>query len=87
MRKHLLKKKYGISIEQYDQMLADQDHRCALCLSSEHDARGGRLAVDHDHATGVVRGLLCGPCNTGLGKLGDSVDGLRRAIAYLGAVA
>jgi ssDNA-binding Zn-finger/Zn-ribbon topoisomerase 1 len=50
---------------------------CAICGSDRN------LVIDHDHKTGIIRGVLCHPCNTGLGKLGDSIEGLRRAIAYL----
>lgn len=57
---------------------AEQGHKCALC------ARGDRpLVIDHIHGTLHVRGLLCISCNTGLGKLGDSPEGLRRALRYL----
>jgi len=41
------------------------------------------MHIDHDHTTGVVRGVLCKPCNTGLGLLGDSEEGLSRALDYL----
>lgn len=62
-------------------MVEAQNGSCALfgCHIADID----RLHVDHDHATGVVRGLLCSGCNTGLGKLRDSVDGLQQAIKYL----
>jgi len=60
------------------QIRAAFGHRCAICRRSAR-----RLAVDHDHQTNVVRGLLCTPCNQGLGMFRDSVALLRGAIAYL----
>lgn len=74
-----IKGKYGITIEQYDAMMAAQDGRCAICgvLPTRH------LCVDHDHETGEVRGLLCEPCNFALGHMADDVDRLLAAAAYL----
>lgn len=74
-------KKYGITEEDYAAMLARQGDVCAICGGTEPG--GKRLAVDHCHTSGRVRGLLCTPCNTALGKLGDTVEGLRRALTYL----
>lgn len=82
-RRSDLKRKYGISLERYEEMLAEQAGGCALCGAGAHDSRGGRLAVDHDAATGRVRGLLCGPCNTGIGKLQHSPELLHKAAAYV----
>lgn len=62
----------------YGEMLERQDGRCAVCQSVDK-----KLQVDHDHETGLIRGLLCFDCNTSIGKLGDSVEGLRKAIDYL----
>lgn len=62
-------------------MLDDQGGVCAIC--SKEDAAGKRLAVDHCHETGKVRGLLCLKCNTVLGKMNDEVNLLKKAIAYL----
>lgn len=68
-RKHKniqLRIRYGMTIEQYDALLAAQNGVCAACASPP----GKRaLAVDHDHTSGVVRGLLCGNCNVALGLL------------------
>lgn len=77
-RRSSLKRKYGITLEQFDAMSAAQNHACAICGSQEP------LCVDHDHETGVIRGLLCGRCNKGIGLLGDSLEGLERAVRYLG---
>ena len=62
-------------------MLGAQNGRCAICGRPETEAGG--LAVDHCHATGKVRGLLCTLCNTALGKFRDRTDILRAAIRYL----
>jgi hypothetical protein len=72
-----------------DEVLAlyeGQGWKCGICRAVVTE--GGRAAdsgcVDHDHATGKVRGILCMNCNRGLGMLKDSTENLRRAIAYLG---
>ncbi len=71
--------KYGVTVEWYDETLRKQDGKCAICLQEP----GSRLHVDHCHETGRVRGLLCFTCNSAIGKLGDDVERLRRAIKYL----
>jgi hypothetical protein len=80
---YYLKRKYGITYEDYETMLANQGGGCAICGTTT-PLKGKRfLNVDHDHSTGKVRGVLCQPCNTGLGKLQDSTELLQKAIAYL----
>lgn len=74
--------KYGITVDDYDDMLFKQNNCCAIC-GSPKGAAGKRLAVDHSHQTGAVRGLLCDECNTGLGKFKDDPSLLARAIEYL----
>ena len=64
---------------EYKEMLESQGGVCAICGAMPK----GRLAVDHDHATGQVRGLLCSPCNVALGFLRDDPIRLKAAIAYL----
>lgn len=59
-----------------------QNYRCAICGCDE-DREGRRFAIDHDHDTGLVRGLLCTRCNVGLGYFSDSVEKLSAAIKYL----
>ncbi len=62
--------------------LLDSARECDCCGSRLKD--GPRQnQIDHDHATGKIRGVLCPSCNTGIGKLGDNIEGLRRALAYL----
>lgn len=78
---HLLRHKYGIGTDEYYQMLAAQDGKCAVCKQAPRGRR--RLFVDHDHVTGAVRGLLCGGCNSGLGFFKDSAANLAAAIDYL----
>lgn len=76
---------YGLTDADYDQMLEEQGSRCAICRRTPAEAHrdGSRLRVDHDHATGEVRGLLCVSCNSGIGQLGDDAGRLRAAIEYL----
>lgn len=81
-RKHYLQKKYGISLAEYDKLLAEQNGVCAICQGPPRTFR--HLVVDHDHKTGQVRGLLCQPCNVGLGQFEDDESRLRRALEYMG---
>lgn len=79
--KYKLKKKYGITILEYNSMLFKQSGVCAICGNV---ATGGRrLSVDHDHASGNVRGLLCQNCNAGLGLFKENINSLGAAISYL----
>lgn len=68
-----------MTVGEFDQLVIDQLGRCGICEKQ----LTGKIAVDHDHETDAIRGLLCYGCNTGLGHLGDNVDGLMRAAAYL----
>jgi hypothetical protein len=76
-----LRRLYGITLSHYNEMLTEQQHLCALCGEKPDTDR--RMHVDHDHATGKIRALLCHHCNLLLGNAKDSVDRLRQAIAYL----
>jgi hypothetical protein len=81
-----LKRKYGIGLAEYSQMFMAQGGKCAICGSDyggHRNAEQKALAVDHDHKTGKVRGLLCEPCNQGIGKLKDDYKILRQAADYL----
>lgn len=85
-RGYELKKNYGLSAQAYEDMGESQGHVCAICRKAETvEIRGKRtcLAIDHNHATGAVRGLLCASCNRGLGLFADNPDRLRAAIEYL----
>lgn len=75
--------KYGITLEQRDQMLADQDGKCAICRTDSPPTVSG-WHVDHCHAANEVRGILCQHCNNMLGMAKDNIAILERAIAYLG---
>lgn len=81
-RKSKLKRAFGLTLEQYDDMLKAQGCRCALCGSDFPGGRG-RFVVDHCHTTGRIRGLLCNLCNVGLGALRESPSLLSKAIEYL----
>jgi hypothetical protein len=74
-------KGYGLTPGDYDRMLAEQDGACAICTRPEPN--GKALHVDHCHATGQVRALLCGQCNRALGQMQDDPDRLLAAAAYL----
>jgi hypothetical protein len=81
-----IKQKYGLSMGDYEKMLADQGGVCAICGVAPDDTSNlwNRLVVDHDHETNRVRGLLCHRCNTGLGQFMDNINRLQQAVAYLG---
>ena len=76
-----LRDAYGLTPGQYDAMVVACKGVCEMCGKPERQAK--RLAVDHNHKTGVVRGLLCHHCNCGLGHFNDSIEDLEKAIAYL----
>ncbi len=79
-------RRYGLTLEQYEEMLAAQDGRCAVC-GSQPDPNGikasSRLHVDHDHVTGANRSLLCTRCNQGIGYFSDNPATLRAAAEYI----
>lgn len=80
-RKSMLKRRYGVTLEQYDRMLEEQNGVCAICGGVNKG--GWRLAVDHDHDTGKVRGLLCQNCNRRVGELENNPTLFRSTINYL----
>lgn len=71
---------YGLTHEQFEAMLAEQDNKCALCSRSFNEAK---IFVDHCHSVGNVRGLLCPACNTALGLIKDDLGWLAKAKKYL----
>lgn len=79
-----IKRRYGLSLEDYNALLVKQNMCCALC-DVQHDTskKRGRLYVDHDHETGKVRALLCHNHNVMLGHAEDSIETLEKAIKYL----
>lgn len=83
MRKYNLKRNFNLSLEDYNIMWEDQKGCCALCLRHQSSfTRGYSLAVDHNHSTGQVRGLLCYFCNKLLGRLEDE-NYFERVVNYL----
>lgn len=74
---HVQLKKYGLTSAAYLALCHAQDGQCAICLQAKP------LGIDHDHATGAVRGLLCLTCNSGLGMFKDKPELLQAAIHYL----
>lgn len=81
-----LKQTYGISLEKYQEMLREQNGVCAICERPEKAIWRGMktsLAVDHNHATGECRGLLCQKCNRALGLLEENRHSVERLLAYI----
>lgn len=72
---------YAIDLDEYEAIKAYQDGKCAICQRATGASKA--LAVDHDHATGYNRGLLCGTCNKTLGHARDQIEFFERAIEYL----
>lgn len=86
-----LKRLYGITVDQYESILNDQNQVCAICQSKNSYSRKYKLigpektkfSVDHCHVTGKVRGLLCSRCNRALGLIGDNAESAQRMSEYL----
>lgn len=79
-----IKTKYGLSPEQYHQLFVDQKNQCLICREDVQPFSGVRgSAVDHNHRTGQVRGILCASCNVGLGMFKEDPKLLEQAIQYL----
>lgn len=75
-----IKRLYGISLQEFELILEAQGGGCAICGKK---SKKYRLSIDHDHYTGKIRGILCSPCNRAIGILGDSLEGLLKAVNYL----
>jgi hypothetical protein len=80
-----LQRRYGITQQDYEVMIAEQNNQCAICNVTEPGGRhnSGYFVVDHCHTTGKVRKLLCHNCNTALGLVGDNTQTLQSMIEYL----
>ncbi len=81
-----LKRAYGITFDEYEELLSKQDKKCAICgidNNGKYRNKPRAFAVDHCHTTGKIRGLLCSDCNTGIGLLKDNINFLQSAIKYL----
>lgn len=83
-RVYMMAWRYGLTVEDWDKLFTSQGRCCAICRGAEPDRRRG-WAVDHDHRTGRVRGILCSTCNLVLGMFKDSADRHDAASAYLRA--
>ena len=81
LRKQTLKKGYGLTLDDFDRMLQEHNHVCAVCGKPESFREN--LTIDHCHTTGKIRGLLCTNCNSGIGKLGDTSVAVLKAVVYL----
>lgn len=80
-------KKFGLTVEEGESILRDQEFKCKICcseitLDAESD-RNQKAVLDHCHSTGKFRGFLCHKCNVGIGQLGDSPDLVKKALDYL----
>jgi hypothetical protein len=84
-----LRKKYGLTRAQYDALIERWGRKCGnpRCANTGSEVRHGKLCVDHDHATGLVRGILCHGCNIALGNVRESVDRLVGLTEYLAITA
>lgn len=86
-KEHNLMYFFGMTLAEYDMLFEQQNGICAICKNPETSChQSGKikdLAVDHDHKSGKIRGLLCSSCNMGLGKFKENAEYLRGAIAYI----
>ena len=83
VRSQYLKRNYGLTFEEFEAMLSDQDNCCAICKSTKPLGRQKTFNGDHHNKTGNVRGLLCSNCNTALGLVNDNIHTLKSMIQYL----
>jgi hypothetical protein len=74
---YAIRKNYGLTREEYDELISIYNSSCGACGSTVS------ICVDHDHDTGIVRGMLCRKCNAALGLLGDKIDGVLNLLEYL----
>jgi hypothetical protein len=81
-RSYGLKYKYGITLQDYNNLFDKQKGTCAICGIHQVEVKH-TMVVDHNHETGKIRGLLCDNCNKGLGFFQDSVEYLTKARVYL----
>ena len=79
-----LKTRFGITLDEYNEILKGQNGVCAICKQPESVKGRKNLAVDHCHETGKIRGLLCTFCNTALGKLKEDISIMENMIEYIG---
>lgn len=82
-KKHVLRYRYGITVDQYNKILKDQGGVCKICKKVRLSAQQKRMGVDHCHETDKIRGILCDWCNMGISKFADNVELMQEAIKYL----
>jgi hypothetical protein len=78
-----LKSSYGISLDEYDEMLKAQDYKCAVCGKEHLELQKKRLVVDHCHTSNKIRQLLCNNCNTALGLLKENIQVIEKLKNYI----
>lgn len=78
-----LKRNFGITLDEYENLSKKQNHVCKICGGKETQYRNRVLSVDHNHTTGEIRGLLCSNCNRALGLFKDKIENLINAVKYL----
>lgn len=86
IREYSLLKDFGLTHDEYEKLWTQQSGLCAICNQPEQALMWGKemkLAVDHCHETGTIRGLLCANCNRGIGLLKDNPELLRRGADYI----
>lgn len=83
MYRYHLKRTYGITPQQYDAMFTAQNGRCAICRVDEPGSKLQRWHIDHCHATGTVRGILCAQCNVMIAMSREDASILEAGIRYL----
>lgn len=76
-----MRRRFGMSLEEYEEMSSHQDGKCLVCGGVNSD--GAKLAIDHCHVSGRIRGLLCRKCNVALGLLGENPDTIQKLKEYL----
>lgn len=78
------RRRYGITREQFDKMLKNQEGQCDICYAPfDCSSKNSSPHIDHDHETGAIRGLLCHKCNMCIGQMGDDTTVLGNAVGYL----
>jgi hypothetical protein len=80
-RNYIIKTKYGLSAEDYNRLLKEQEYKCKICGINLKD--GNRTHIDHNHTTNKLRGILCLNCNVGIGMFKENKNLLKEAIKYL----
>lgn len=85
LTKYAVKRNFDISLEEYKTIFKQNNYQCAICKATRNKGyKNYKLAIDHDHKTGKIRGVLCFPCNKALGFMEDDIERLKNAISYLG---